>query len=206
MNDRLLIVFTKNLIEGKVKTRLANSIGASSALKVYSLLLDHTKNILKDLDVNMRVGYSDFIDENDGWKAPPILKFVQSGSELGDRMKNAFSEGFNDGYGKIVLIGGDCFNLEGHHIITAFEALEKNQFVFGPALDGGYYLIGMTVLNEQIFRNKQWGTNTVLESTLKDLEDETVFLLEPLNDIDTLEDLEGCSALLNRINSNDKIH
>lgn len=206
MTDKLLIVFTKNLIEGKVKTRLAGSIGNHAALKVYSILLDHTRQITQELNFDMHVGYSEYIDESDSWASPETVKFVQKGSDLGIRMMEAFKDGFRDGYNKIVLIGSDCYNLESSHLKEAFERLEDHEFVFGPAMDGGYYLVGMTAMNEKIFQNKSWGTNTVLDDTLKHLPNEAVFLLEALNDIDTLEDLKGCQDLLNRIESNDKIY
>ncbi len=203
MTDSLLIVFTKNLVEGKVKTRLAKSIGDRAALQVYTLLLEHTKSITADLDFNTRVGYSEYADDKDTWNISEVSKFIQQGSDLGERMKQAFEEGFKDGFRKVILIGGDCFNLKSRHLKAAFDALDDNNFVFGPALDGGYYLIGMRYMYEQLFQNKSWGTDTVLKDTLEDLKDEAVFLLEPLNDIDTLEDLKACQPLLNQIELND---
>ncbi|MBT8258308.1 MAG: TIGR04282 family arsenosugar biosynthesis glycosyltransferase [Bacteroidia bacterium] len=203
MTDSLLIVFTKNLVEGKVKTRLAKSIGDRAALQVYTLLLEHTKSITADLNFNTRVGYSEYADDKDTWNISEVSKFIQQGSDLGERMKQAFEEGFKDGFRKVILIGGDCFNLKSRHLKAAFDALDDKNFVFGPALDGGYYLIGMRYMYEQLFQNKSWGTDTVLKDTLEDLKDEAVFLLEPLNDIDTLEDLKACQPLLNQIELND---
>ena len=108
-------------------------------------------------------------------------------------MKNAFKKGFEDGYNKIVLIGSDLPDINSTHIKKGLNALNTKNAVFGPAIDGGYYLIGLTRLITCIFDNKPWSQPNLLDITLKELEHKNIShaLLEPLNDIDTFEDLEN---------------
>ena len=95
---------------------------------------------------------------------------------------------FKKKYEKVVLIGSDLFDLEESHIYEAFEKLEKNEAVIGPALDGGYYLLGLKKNYPEIFINKNWGTSSVRKDTIKNLEKVNVHLLPMLNDIDVIED------------------
>ena len=206
MISDLLIVFIRNAELGKVKTRLAAKIGNAKALKIYEKLLDHTYAITKATDYLKLISYSEEITSDELWMEPEFEKTTQHGNDLGDRMSNAFSNAFESGYKRVVLIGSDCYDLKAHHLKTAFESLESHDYVIGPALDGGYYLVGMKRPDNRIFRNKSWGKSTVLSETFKELDAENVFLLEPLNDIDTLEDLKSCPSLLKYLETDEKIH
>ena len=108
--------------------------------------------------------------------------------------------GFKNNYQKIIIVGSDLYDLKTEHINQAFQDLETNDVVLGPAEDGGYYLLGMKQFHPKLFRNKNWGTDSVLKDTLKDLKEESVFLLETLNDIDFFEDLEKHNDLKLLIN------
>lgn len=193
MKTNALIIFTRNPEIGKVKTRLAKTIGNEKALEVYKALLDHTFSITEKLDCKKFVFYDSKIIENDQWENNKYEKKLQIGNDLGERMQNAFQELFHLGYKNCIIIGSDLFDLQAKHITDAFAKLKKNNAVIGPAEDGGYYLLGLKEIIKQIFTNKKWGTNTVLEDTLKDLETLSVDFLEILNDIDTFEDLEKSS-------------
>jgi rSAM/selenodomain-associated transferase 1 len=118
-------------------------------------------------------------------------KHVQLGDNLGDRMLNAFRDGFNLGYDKIVLIGSDLPDLNKQLIERAISSLDNNDVVFGPADDGGYYLIGMNTLIPNIFKDKPWSQPNLLDVSLEELDElnHSVATLENLNDIDTFEDL-----------------
>jgi len=199
MNKNLIIVFVRTPELGKVKTRLAKSIGGQSALTIYKLLLKHTAAVLHDLSFDKVVYYSEKVVENDFWDAAIFQKKTQKGSDLGERMQNAFETAFEDDYEKVLIIGSDLFDLKPTHITTAFKALETHDFAVGPSLDGGYYLLGMKQLHPALFKNKKWGTDSVLEHTLKDLQQQEVTLLEALNDIDTFEDLQQQPELLKKI-------
>ena len=199
MNNNLIIVFVRTPELGKVKTRLAKTIGDRAALKIYKILLKHTASVLQKVGGDKVVYYSEEIQENDVWEARYFQKKRQKGTDLGERMQNAFETAFEDDYEKVLIIGSDLFDLKPTHITTAFKALETDDFAVGPSLDGGYYLLGMKQLHPILFKNKKWGAATVLESTLNDLQQEKVKLLEALNDIDTFEDLQQQPELLKRI-------
>ena len=145
------------------------------------------------------VYYSEKVEENDFWEARLFEKKLQKGADLGERMQHAFETAFEQGYQKVLIIGSDLFDLKSIHITTAFEALENHDLTIGPSLDGGYYLLGMKELYPAVFKNKKWGTDSILGNTLKDLQQQNVKLLEALNDIDTFEDLQQQPELLKKI-------
>jgi len=188
--DRLLLIFTRNPKLGKCKTRLAATIGDQAALDIYMILLRHTAEITKGLNCSKEVYYSEEVSENDLWDKGNYAKQLQEGNDLGERMYNAFKSGFKRGYKKIIIIGSDIYDLNSETIDEAFAEMENADFVIGPAADGGYYLMGMKALNNDIFLNKNWGTETVLEDTLNNLNHKKVKLLQIKNDIDVYEDLK----------------
>ncbi|WP_378178888.1 TIGR04282 family arsenosugar biosynthesis glycosyltransferase [Aquimarina sp. SS2-1] len=187
----LLMIFTRNPELGKCKTRLAGTIGDEAALEVYELLLKHTVTITKNLALTKEVHYSEKIRDNDIWDSHSYDKKQQEGEDLGDRMYNAFQNGFKAGYTNIIIIGSDMYDLSQADLEQAFDMLETHDYVIGPAEDGGYYLLGMKTLNSQVFNNKSWGTATVLKNTLNDLEQTNIKLLEERNDVDYYEDIKG---------------
>lgn len=191
-NKQLLLIFTKNTIPGTVKTRLAKDIGDAKALEVYEHLLAYTQQITQNLPVTDKaVYYSRYVETNDLWSNEYYQKFVQQGEGLGERMNNAFVEGFDQAYTSIIIIGSDCIEITQAIIQEAFEALKNNDFVIGPARDGGYYLLGMNQLYSKVFQNKTWSTDTVFQETMRDLESisTNIYQLPQLSDVDTVEDL-----------------
>ncbi len=188
MSKELLIVFVKNIKLGKVKTRLANTIGNQGAFEIYKELFKITENITTNLSVEKRIYFSDVVI-NEKW--PDTFKTIQQGDNLGERMKNAFIDGFKDGYDKIVLIGSDLPEISEEIITEGFNELKQNELVFGPADDGGYYLIGLSKMNTAPFENKPWSQSSLLKITLDELafNHSKFSLLQNLNDIDTFEDL-----------------
>lgn len=190
MPKNLLLVFTRNPELGKVKTRLAKTVGNATALKIYIFLLKRTRDIAVKVAADKAVYYSVKIRENDIWDASIFQKHQQVGEDLGIRMLHAFKNGFKAGYEKVIIIGSDLYDLTSETIENAIIALENNEVVIGPAEDGGYYLLGMNSLEEKIFKNKDWGTETVRKDTLEDLKDKKVFLLGELNDVDVFKDIE----------------
>ncbi len=186
----LLIIFTRNPELGKCKTRLAATIGDQSALDVYQFLLQHTVNITQELQITKEVHYSEKIRENDLWDPKIYDKKQQFGDDLGQRMENAFAAGFSSGFEHIIIIGSDMYDLGQIDLENAFGALESHDYVVGPAQDGGYYLLGMKSLHPKIFKHKTWGTATVLQETIKDIQNENIKLLEERNDVDYYEDIK----------------
>jgi uncharacterized protein len=190
MEENLILIFTRNPELGKVKTRLAASIGDNNALEVYKILLHQTQKAIFTIEASKRVLYADDVNTDDIWDNEIYQKGIQFGQDLGTRMKNAFVDAFNDDFKKIVIIGTDLYDLKASDIEIAFKKLEDHDVVIGPALDGGYYLLGLKFIPEGIFYNKNWSTNTVLKDTLKNLLKYTVYQLETKNDIDTIEDIQ----------------
>ncbi|MBL1280129.1 MAG: TIGR04282 family arsenosugar biosynthesis glycosyltransferase [Fluviicola sp.] len=164
----LLIIFAKNIKLGKVKTRLAKTIGGEGAFEVYKHLvemLERTTSKITNCDIH--IYFSDVIIEE---KWPNQQKFVQKGDDLGERMFNALKNGFDAGYSNVVGVGTDIPDLDEVIIQNGFDALQKNDTVFGPAEDGGYYLIGMNQLLPFVFENKPWSTEGLLDLTIEEIE------------------------------------
>ncbi len=193
-SKNLLLIFTRNPELGKCKTRLAATIGDESALEIYKYLLAHTAELTATVNAAKQVWYSEEIWKDDVWDNTIFDKRLQEGSDLGIRMANAFQEGFEKGFERIVIIGSDMYDLSSRDLDQAFEALKLKDFVIGPAEDGGYYFLGMTKFNTAIFQNKTWGTESVLKDTLADLTDENIQLFEAKNDIDLYEDVKDIEA------------
>jgi hypothetical protein len=188
-SKNLLLIFTRNPELGKAKTRLAKTVGDETALEIYKFLLERTRDISSKVNADKAVYYSVKIRENDIWNPVIYQKHQQFGEDLGIRMFNAFKNGFEACYKKVMIIGSDLYDLSEKNIEKAFVALDQNDVVIGPAEDGGYYLLGMNSLQEKVFKNKEWGTETVRTATLNDLSDKKVKLLEFKNDIDVYEDI-----------------
>jgi rSAM/selenodomain-associated transferase 1 len=199
MKKEVVLVFQKNEVLGKAKTRLAAGVGEEQALDIYRQLLDKTYLTLRDISVSITTYFSEFIPDNPIHSAEN--KLVQVGQDLGERMKNAFAENFESGMEKVVLIGTDCPSLEGIHLSQAFEVLDQSDLVLGPARDGGYYLIGMKRRSDFLFEGITWSTELVLSQTLALAAEQGLqtSLLPILEDIDTLEDWEHyCSQIGDR--------
>ncbi|WP_282017327.1 TIGR04282 family arsenosugar biosynthesis glycosyltransferase [Salegentibacter mishustinae] len=188
--EALLIIFTRNPEPGKVKTRLAKDVGDITAFKIYNFLLEHTVSVTRNLAVSKEVYYSEAIAQNDIWDHEIYAKKLQQGESLGERMKNAFQEGFKNGYQNIIIIGSDLYDLQREDLEKAFQLLREKDAVIGPATDGGYYLLGMNQLFPEVFEDKEWGTSSVLEDTLKDLKGKNIALLEARNDVDYYSDIK----------------
>ncbi len=188
----VLLIFIKNPEPGKVKTRLAKSVGDAKALQIYQSLLRHTRQTALAVDARRHLAYSNFIDTADKWSPTHFQKSVQQGDDLGARMLHGFTEAFQTG-GPVVIIGSDCPGLEPPLLNQAFALLEKRDFVIGPALDGGYYLLGMRHLHPFVFTDMVWSTDQVRQTTIDRIESRqlTYSLLPALSDVDHLEDWEA---------------
>jgi rSAM/selenodomain-associated transferase 1 len=189
--ERGLLIFIKNPQLGKAKTRLAASIGKEKALVAYKALLNHTRNVATKVEARRLVFYSSFIDKEDQWTTEFFDKHLQTGLDLGDRMKNGFEKGFKKA-APLIIIGSDCAQLSPEIIETAFEKLKHYDFVIGPAEDGGYYLLGMNSFQPFVFEQINWSTEKVADQTRQRILSLglTVAEVDTLSDIDELEDLE----------------
>ena len=202
MNSKnLLIIFTKNPELGKCKTRLAKSIGDTAALEVYKKLLQHTAKVTQDLSADKVVFNNTEPIDQDDFSSTHFSKKNQRGDDLGEKMSNAFQEAFQNNYEKIVIIGSDLYDLQTRDIDEAFLQLTHNDYVIGPAKDGGYYLLGMKKFTPEVFQEINWSTATVLKETLHILKNKKVALLTQKNDIDTIDDIKNIEVFQQYINS-----
>ena len=174
---KAVIVFVKNPVLGKVKTRLAKSIGEEAALKVYKYLLHFTKDLMGTAKVDKLFLYhhEEIIDINKWY----IL--------------NAFNYVFSKGFKSIVVLGSDCLEITSDILNKSFLELEICNSVIGPAKDGGYYLLGLNNMIPEIFKDMPWSKSNLLLETVKKLELKEINykLLPILSDVDYLEDIEG---------------
>lgn len=191
MTDNHLIIFVKNRIPGRTKTRLAASIGDEAALQVYDQLLVHTHQAVAPLRCSKWVFFSEYMEEESLW-GKGFRKEVQQGKDLGERMYQAFENCLSEGAKRVCIIGSDCFELETSHLQQAFRSLRVKDVTIGPAADGGYYLLGLQEQQPELFRNKVWSTPDVLADTLDDCQrlGLSVFQLPQLHDLDDIKDLK----------------
>lgn len=194
MKKEVVLVFQKNAILGKVKTRLAYEMGEKRALEIYKYLVKLTYLALEDVPVPIWTYFSDFIPETVNKLVEKT--FLQQGQDLGERIANAFVRSFESGMDKVVLIGTDCPTIQNQELIQAFDALTTSDLVVGPATDGGYYLIGMKCRAAYLFEGIAWSTPRVLSQTLNLASQHglTTTLLRELDDIDTQEDWQRYSS------------
>ncbi|WP_010182688.1 TIGR04282 family arsenosugar biosynthesis glycosyltransferase [Aquimarina agarilytica] len=191
----LLLIFTRNPELGKVKSRLAADIGQQNALDIYIFLVNYTQKVTQQLNVDKQVWYSESLGKNDMWDSNDYSKKLQPNTpDLGERMEYAFNEGFKNGYQHIIIIGSDLYDITQQDIEVAFDKLQQNNAVIGPATDGGFYLLGLSQPIPSIFKNKNWGTNTVLNDTLNNLKSYSFEQLTPKNDVDYLDDIKEVAA------------
>lgn len=206
MQTSLLMVFVRNPQLGTVKTRLAATVGDKVALEIYIELMRHTAEVTHKVSADKKVFYSEKIEQHDVWTEMNFSKALQTKGNLGQRMENAFRTAFEKGYKKVLIVGSDLYSLKTSHIEKALHQLDKKEVVIGPAQDGGYYLLGLKKNLPALFCNKSWGTSTVLKETLNDLKLKSIFLIEPLNDIDNFEDLNKETKLLKKLNIDAKAY
>ncbi len=191
LKGKLLLIFIKNPIPRKVKTRLGKNVGYNKAVDIYRKLMHTTREASMTSSSDNWLYYSDFIDTNDDWPSEGFEKKLQQGRNLGEKMEHAFKTAFVKGYKRVIIIGSDCPEISGELLDKAFYLLDKNEVVIGPALDGGYYLLGMKRYYG-LFENKEWSTDSVLKETRKELEKKKISYatLKVLSDLDTIEELK----------------
>jgi uncharacterized protein len=197
LTSQALIIFVRNPVEGRVKTRLAAGVGPAKALAVYRQLLAHTCDVSLQIDCTRYVYYADFLNERDLWARPQFQKRQQQGVNLGQRMANAFKEVLARHH-QAVIIGSDCYELAPVHLRQSFSLLSQNDVVIGPATDGGYYLLGLRCFEASLFEYIDWSSDQVLRQTLAKTETLRLShaLTECLPDVDTEEDLLRYPSLL----------
>jgi len=194
-----LLVFMRMPQPGKVKTRLAKSLGDEKAAEFYNLCTETTLKEIEQLsqDVDKYIFFAEPINKYD-MKRLTGLGFkvaVQEGNSLGQRLRNAFIRVLENRAGKVVIVASDVPDLSARIMTDAINCLDNTDVVIGPCYDGGYYLIGMKELHEELFHGISWGTERVYQQTLDAAKENglTVNQLPVLIDIDTEADLRRWS-------------
>jgi len=189
--DRLA-VFAKWPAPGRVKTRLSPGLPAALACEIYRALLEDTLELAAAAGTSCSVYWADAPESLDAPRLPPgLLPCAQRGLDLGARLASAFDELLQAPGDRAVVIGADCPALEAATLRVAFDALLTHDAAIGPTRDGGYYLIGLARRAPGLFRDVEWSTGRVLDQTLERARAARVSVrrLEPLEDLDTPEDL-----------------
>lgn len=195
MQHECLLVFVKYPEKGSVKTRLAKYLDHGFVQTLYrNFVLDLLETLAKvKWPIIIYFHPPESGNAVSKWLGKNYTYAPQKGVDLGDRMKNAFKETFAKGFTKAVLIGSDLPDMENIVLDAAFSALDLNDAVIGPSVDGGYYLIGFrhNSFLPEVFKGIFWGTDTVLKDTLKILREKNykAHFLPELRDVDTIEDL-----------------
>lgn len=188
-----LLIFAKYPENGKVKSRLARTIGATNAALAYKTMVEIVvKNTRPCNGEFAQVLYYDppeLRKKFQSWLQINHLR-PQFRGNLGERMKRAFSHTLAKTK-QAILIGTDCIDVDRSLILKAFQDLEKSDLVLGPAKDGGYYLIGCKRVYPAIFTEIDWGTERVFSQTLRVAEKLKLHVscLPQLEDIDTGEQI-----------------
>jgi rSAM/selenodomain-associated transferase 1 len=202
-----LIVFTRYPVPGQTKTRLIPRLGAVGAANFQRQLTEHMLTVIQDFmtDCQARDQPLDVEVRFTGGDRPAMAAWLgdrwcyrnQGEGDLGNRLHRTFSEAITAGYSRILAIGIDCPGITTNGLYQAVTWLQDRDLVLGPALDGGYYLIGMRHFYPELFQGIAWSTDQVLAQTLAIAHDLNLAIatLEPLADIDRPEDLTVWDAL-----------
>jgi rSAM/selenodomain-associated transferase 1 len=200
--SRALIVFARKPLPGSVKTRLSPPLSAEDAARLYECMLLDTLDLVQTLD-----GITPFIffQEDSGAAgyfsavAPGVAAAPQQGVDLGERMHRAFAQIFARGFSETAIIGSDSPDLPPAYVHAAFSALAQDgvDVVFGPAADGGYYLLALKRMRGELFMDIPWSSSAVLACSVARAKASLlgVTLLPQWNDVDTPADLTRPSLL-----------
>jgi rSAM/selenodomain-associated transferase 1 len=195
VSDRLL-VFVKAPRPGAVKTRLAQALGDEGAARVYRALAEEeirrTAPRAGEYDRTFVFTPNDARAEIGSW-LPGVALEPQQGADLGERMARAFASAFAAGARRVAIIGSDVPACAREHVLEAFRSLEEHDVVLGPTHDGGYYLIALDRPRPALFQSIPWSTPSVLPATAEraGVLGLGVRMLDPLRDIDTVQDLKA---------------
>ena len=188
-----LVVFLKAPRPGSVKTRLAETLGADAACAAYRQLVERLlANLAPLVAVELCFTPPDASSEINPWLRTEWAARPQSEGDLGERLHAAFTEHFLTEAERVVIIGSDCPAVTAADIEDAWLALDGHDVVLGPALDGGYWLIGLRAPQAALFSEMPWSTNAVFAETMHRAResDLRVALLRELSDVDTAADWE----------------
>lgn len=171
-STRALLIFGRRPLPGRVKTRLSPALSPDEAAMLYDCMVRDVVARTARLDLDSRfLFYEDDRGAGEYFRSLDrgLVLLPQQGPGLGERLSNAFAEVFGRGYTTVAAVGTDSPDLPAEFITRAFTQLEAGaaDVVFGPAEDGGYYLVGLRGENPEIFREVPWSTGQVLPVSLQ---------------------------------------
>ncbi|MCD9186007.1 MAG: TIGR04282 family arsenosugar biosynthesis glycosyltransferase [Pyrinomonadaceae bacterium] len=191
---RATIIMAKVPRAGNVKTRLQPFLSAEQCVLLSEAFLEDAINKAKGISEKLIIAFSPaderayfdkFGDEN-------LILTEQKGSDLGERMCNAFQFALSQNSDSAVMIGTDSPTFPADYIEQAFEFLElETDAVLGKTADGGFYLIGLRKLNKEIFENVAWSSGKTFEQTYRNIMKSDLHLREVPSwfDVDEKDDL-----------------
>jgi uncharacterized protein len=167
-----LIVFTRYPIPGKTKTRLIPALGAAGAAHLHRQMTEHTLAQVRQLradGVAIEIHYAGVTADRElaDWLGADLVYRSQGDGDLGERMALSIETALQAGHDRVIIIGTDCPGLTTDILQLAFEQLHDRDLVLGPAIDGGYYLIGLRRFMPELFVGISWGTSTVRQQTIE---------------------------------------
>jgi len=193
--DRL-IVFMRYPEPGRTKTRLIPALGPEVAAQLQWKMAEHAVARARELGERRAICIEIRYEGGGkrlmaGWLGAMLSFRKQGRGDLGIRMAHAFGEAFGEGAPRTVLMGADCPGITADLLGRAFDALQQNDVVIGPANDGGYYLIGLKKAEPRLFAGIPWGTGEVFEQTMRAAKELglSTALVDRLDDVDRPEDL-----------------
>lgn len=194
MQRKTLVVMVKEPRPGRVKTRLGHEIGMTRAAWWFRHQVAFLLRSITDprWDVVLAVAPDVAGMASRVWPAH-LPRLAQGTGDLGDRMRHLFRTVHT---GPVCIIGADIPGIRRMHINTAFRALGRHDAVFGPATDGGFWLVGLkrpTPVPPALFANVRWSSEHALSDSLAGLKDARVYKIDVLRDVDTKADL-SCFA------------
>jgi rSAM/selenodomain-associated transferase 1 len=190
-----LLVMAKDARAGQVKTRLCPPLTAEMAARLYEcFLLDVLDLVAGVPGVDPVVAFSpaEAREEFSRLTVGRFLLIPQQGADLGERLENSFRVLFQRGYDRVAAVSTDSPDLPAEYLQEAFSRLEEARVVLGPCPDGGYYLIGLSGLIPELFRDMPWSTDRVIPETDARARGMglTLTYLPEWHDVDTGADLE----------------
>ncbi len=171
MKPNVLLYFVKYPTPGKVKTRLAKTVGEQEAARLYSELAERNLEVIEFLhqshvfDLVIVYDPPEKSEDIKRWLSLSCEYSPQCEGGLSERLTHSFYEVIQRGAKRVMALGSDTLGLTSDIIQHGFEALESNDVVVGPAEDGGYYLIGLSSFQPGLFQEIPWSTNAVLQQT-----------------------------------------
>jgi uncharacterized protein len=167
-----LIVFTRYPVPGKTKTRLIPALGEEGAANLHRQMTEATLAQVRQLradGVAIEVHYAGAIADRElaDWLGADLVYRSQGDGDLGERMALSIETALQAGHDRVIIIGTDCPELTTEILQLAFEQLHDRDLVLGPAIDGGYYLIGLRRFMPELFVGINWGTSAVRQQTIE---------------------------------------